>query len=137
MTQWICKLFCQTTLILLWWILKTKRYAKLHKPYVSLKYDTNHKQHHTSIGKYSNSHQPYYIISNLIIDAGFKTEILRNCILDHFAIMLAFPMCEKKVCNKSEQHSHKQMFYEASIQSLRLRLWGVKWHSLKTSNGSN
>ena len=77
------------------------------------------------------------IISNLIIDAGFKTEILRNCILDHFAIMLAFPICEKKVCNKSEQHSHKQMFYEASIQSLRLRLRGVKWHSLKTSNGSN
>ena len=43
-----------------------------------------------------------YIITNLIIDTDFKTSILKSCISDHFAIMLAFQIGEKKcVANQS------------------------------------
>ena len=45
-----------------------------------------------------------HIITNLIIDTEFKTGLLKSCISDHFAIMLAFQIGEKKMCNKSEQH---------------------------------
>ena len=37
-----------------------------------------------------------HIITNVIIDADFKTGILKNCISDHFAIMLTFQIGEKK-----------------------------------------
>ena len=36
-----------------------KKGTNLHKTYVSLCYDTNHKQTQTSNGKYGNCHQPY------------------------------------------------------------------------------
>ena len=48
-----------------------------------------------------------HIITNVIIDNDFKTGILKICISDHFAIMLAFQIGEEKICNKSEQHIHK------------------------------
>ena len=51
--------------------------------------------------------------------------------------MLAFRIGEKKMCNKSEQHIHNQIFHETSKQLFRLRLWGIKWDNLKTSNDSN
>ena len=41
------------------------------------------------------------------------------------------------MCNKSEQHIHKQIFNETSIESFRLRLREIKWDNLKTSNDSN
>ena len=41
------------------------------------------------------------------------------------------------MCIKSEQHIHKQIFHETAIESCRLRLWGIKWDNLKTSNDSN
>ena len=78
-----------------------------------------------------------YIITNVIIDTNFKTGILKSCISDHFAIMLAFWTGEKKMCNKSEQHIHKRIFNENTIESFRLRLRKVKWDNLKTSNDSN
>ena len=37
-----------------------------------------------------------HIMTNLIIDTDFKTGILKSCISDHFAIMLAFRIGEKK-----------------------------------------
>ena len=37
-----------------------------------------------------------HIITNVIIDTDFKTEILKICISDHLAIMLAFRIGEKK-----------------------------------------
>ena len=37
------------------------------------------------------------IITNVIIETNFKTGILKNCISDHFAIMLAFRIAEKNV----------------------------------------
>ena len=39
--------------------------------------------------------------------------------------------------NKSEQHIHKQIFNEISIESFRLRLWEIKWDNLLTSNHTN
>ena len=63
-----------------------------------------------------------HIITNVIIDTDFKTGILKSCISDHFAIKLAFQIAEKKMCNKSEQHIHKRIFNETSIESFRLRL---------------
>ena len=74
---------------------------------------------------------------NVIIDTDFKTGILKGCISDHFAIMLAFRIGEKKMCNKSEQHIHKRIFHETSMESFRLRLREIKWDNLKTSNDSN
>ena len=41
------------------------------------------------------------------------------------------------MCNKSEQHIHKRIFNENTIESFRLRLRKVKWDNLKTSNDSN
>ena len=35
-----------------------------------------------------------HIIYNVIIDTDFKTVILKSCISDHFAIMLAFQIGE-------------------------------------------
>ena len=61
-----------------------------------------------------------HIITNVIIDNDFKTGILKSSISDHFAIMLAFQIGEKKMCNKSEQHTLKQMSHETSIESFRL-----------------
>ena len=63
-----------------------------------------------------------HIITNVIIDTDFKTGILKSCISEHFAIKLAFQIAEKKMCNKSEQHIHKRIFNETSIESFRLRL---------------
>ena len=63
-----------------------------------------------------------HIITNVIIDTDFKTGILKSCISDHLAIKLAFQIAEKKMCNKSEQHIHKRIFNETSIESFRLRL---------------
>ena len=37
-----------------------------------------------------------HIITNVTIDTDFKTGILKSCISDHFAIMLAFQIGEKK-----------------------------------------
>ena len=37
-----------------------------------------------------------HIITNVIIDTTFKAGILKSCISDHFAIMLAFRTGEKK-----------------------------------------
>ena len=59
-----------------------------------------------------------HIITNLIIDTDFKTRILKSCISDHFAIMLAFQIDEKKMCSKSEQHIHKRNFNETSMSHL-------------------
>ena len=39
--------------------------------------------------------------------------------------------------SKSEQHIHKRIFNETSIESFRLRLREIKWDTLKTSNDSN
>ena len=61
-----------------------------------------------------------YIIPNVIIDTDFKAKILKSCILDHFAIMLAFPIGEKKMCKKSKQHIYKRIFHETSTESFRL-----------------
>ena len=41
------------------------------------------------------------------------------------------------MCKKSEQHIHKQIFNETSIESFRLRLREIKWDNLKTSHESN
>ena len=72
-----------------------------------------------------------------MIDSDCKKEILKSCISDHFAIILAFQIDEKKVCNKSEQHICQRTLYETSIESFRLRLWEIKSDNLKTSNNSN
>ena len=53
-----------------------------------------------------------HIITNVIKDTDFKTGILKSCISDHFAIMLAFPIGEKKMYDKSEQDIHKRIFNE-------------------------
>ena len=45
-----------------------------------------------------------HVITNVIIDTDFKTRILKICILDHFAIMLAFQIGQEKMCNKLEKH---------------------------------
>ena len=37
-----------------------------------------------------------HIIINVITDSDFKTGILKSCISDHFAVMLAFQIVEKK-----------------------------------------
>ena len=37
-----------------------------------------------------------HIITNVTTDTDFKTGILKSCISDHFAIMLAFQIGEKK-----------------------------------------
>ena len=79
----------------------------------------------------------YHIITNVIIDTTFKAGILKSCISDHFAIMLAFRTSEKKMCNKSEQHIHKRIFNETSIESFRPRLREIRWDHLKTSIDSN
>ena len=50
--------------------------------------------------------------------------------------MLAFQIGEKKMCNKSEQHIHRGIFHETSIESIRLRPREIKWDNLKTSNDS-
>ena len=78
-----------------------------------------------------------HIVTNVTIDTDFKAGILKSCISDHFAIMLAFRTSEKKICNKSEQHIHKQIFKETSIESFRLRLREIRRDHLKTSNDSN
>ena len=57
-----------------------------------------------------------HTITNVVIDTDFKTEILKSCISDHFAITLAFQIGEKKMCHKSEQHIHKRIFNENSIE---------------------
>ena len=44
---------------------------------------------------------------NVIIDTDFKTGTLKSCISNHFAIMLAFQIGEKKMCNKLEEHIGK------------------------------
>ena len=46
-----------------------------------------------------------HIITSVIIATDFMTGILKSCISDHFVIMLAFRIGEKKMCNKSEQHT--------------------------------
>ena len=51
--------------------------------------------------------------------------------------MLDFRTGEEKMCNKSEQHIHKPIFNETSIESFRLRLREIKWDDLKTPNNSN
>ena len=51
--------------------------------------------------------------------------------------MLAFRTDQKKMCNKSEQHIHTQIFNETSIESFKLWLREIKWDNLKTSNDSN
>ena len=43
-----------------------------------------------------------HIITNVITDTDFKTGILKSCISDPFAIIPAFQIGEKKMCNKSE-----------------------------------
>ena len=63
-----------------------------------------------------------HIITSVIIDTDFKTGILKSCTSDHFTIMLAFWIGERKMCNKSEQHIHKQIFHETSTESFRLQL---------------
>ena len=78
-----------------------------------------------------------HITTNVIIDTDFKTGILKSCTSDHFAIMLSFQIGEKKMLNKSEQHTHKRIFNETSIESFRLRLQEIKWDNLKTSNDPN
>ena len=40
------------------------------------------------------------------------------------------------MCKKPEQHIHKRIFNETSIESFKLRLWEIKWDNLKTSNDS-
>ena len=37
-----------------------------------------------------------HVITNVTIDTDFKTGILKSCISDHFAIILAFQIGEKK-----------------------------------------
>ena len=49
--------------------------------------------------------------------------------------MLAFQTGEKKMCNKSEQHIHKRIFNETSIESFRLRLQEIR--SSDSSKGYN
>ena len=78
-----------------------------------------------------------HIITNVRIDTDYKTGILKGCISDRFAIMLTFQIGEKKMCKKSEQHIHKRIFNETSIESFRLRLQEIKWDNLKTSNDSH
>ena len=78
-----------------------------------------------------------HIITNVIIDTGFKNGILRSCTSDHFAIMLAFQIGEEKMCNKLEHHIHKRIFHETSILLFRLRIWEIKWDNLETSIDSN
>ena len=51
--------------------------------------------------------------------------------------MLAFQTGEKKMCNKSEQHIHKRILNETSIESFRLRLQEIRWGNLKTSSDSS
>ena len=51
--------------------------------------------------------------------------------------MLAFQTGEIKMCNKSEQHIHKRIFNETSIESFRLRLQEIRWDDLKTSSDSS
>ena len=46
-------------------------------------------------------------ITNVIIDTDFRTGILKSCLSDHFTIMLAFQIGEKKMRNKSERHIPK------------------------------
>ena len=75
-------------------------------------------------------------MTNVITDTDFKTGILESCISDHFAIMLAFQIGEKKICNKSEQHIHTRIFNETSIEPFTLRIRESKWDNLKTSNDS-
>ena len=79
-----------------------------------------------------------HIITNIMIDTDFKTGILKSCISDHFAIMLAFQIGEKnrKVFKKSEGTYSQANFNETSIESFRLRLREITWDNLKTSNDS-
>ena len=67
-----------------------------------------------------------HIIINVITDTDFKTGILKSCIPDHPATILAFPTGERKMCKKSEQQIHKQIFNETSIESFRLQLHEIK-----------
>ena len=67
-----------------------------------------------------------HIITNVIMDTDFKYGILKRSISNHFAIMLAFHIGEEKVCKKSEQHIHKQIFNETLIVLFRLRLREIK-----------
>ena len=78
-----------------------------------------------------------HVINNVLTETNFKTRILKSCISDNFAVMLAFLIVEKKFCNKSEQYIYKKIFNETSIGSFRLRLRETKWDNLKTSNNSN
>ena len=40
------------------------------------------------------------------------------------------------MCNKSDQHIHKRIFNETSIESFRLQLREIKWDNLETFNDS-
>ena len=58
-----------------------------------------------------------------VIDRPMQEQQIRQrpfCISDHFAIMVAFHTGDNKVCNKSEQHTHKYLFNKSSIDSFRL-----------------
>ena len=58
--------------------------SRLHKPYVSLWHDTNHKIPTRVTANTATAID--HIIINVIRDAGFKNGSLKSCISDHFAI---------------------------------------------------
>ena len=68
---------------------------KLHKTYVSLWYDTNHKHTYMNNDQYSN----------------FKKLHFRS-----FCSHTSLSNRREKICNKSEQHIHKRIFNENSIE---------------------
>ena len=77
-----------------------------------------------------------HIITNSVINAEFKTSIIKTDISDHFPIFSIFK-CVVDTTEAKEEFIYKQNYSGNSIETFKQKLRKVNWNEIKQSNNAN
>ena len=77
-----------------------------------------------------------HIITNSVINAEFKTGIIKTDISDHFPIFFIFK-CVVDNTEAGKEFIYKRNYSSNSIETFKQKLHEVNWNELKQSNNAN
>ena len=77
-----------------------------------------------------------HIITNSVINAEFKTGIIKTDISDHFPIFFIFK-CVVDSTEAREEFIYKRNYSSNSIETFKQKLREVNWNEVKQSNNAN
>ena len=77
-----------------------------------------------------------HIITNSLINAEFKTGIIKADISDHLPIFL-IPKCAADSTEAREEYTYKRNYPSNTIETPKQKLREVNWNEVKQSNNAN